>query len=346
MSKESETPLPSGQFLVYQAEDGKLKIDVRFEGETVWLTQQHMAELFQTTKQNVGQHLKSIFTEGELVQDSVVKDSFTTAADGKSYATRFYNLDAIISVGYRVKSAVATRFRIWATQRLREYIVKGFLLDDERLKNPDQPFDYFEELMRRIQDIRTSERRFYQKITDIYATSIDYDPTQEVSLLFFKTVQNKVHWAITGQTAAEIVHERVDAAKPNLGLTNWRGTVIRKQDVAIAKNYLSEPELAALNNLVEQYLIFAQGQAMRRVPMHMADWIEKLNGFLTLNDRDILSHAGHISHEMAQAKAELEYEKFKTLTAHDPRAVDADFEQATKDLKKLPKPKKPKPPKQ
>jgi hypothetical protein len=213
------SPLPGGQFLVYQAEDGKLKIDVRFEGETVWLTQQHMAELFQTTKQNIGQHLKNIVEEGELVQKSVVKDFFTTAADGKKYATKFYNLDAIISVGYRVKSHVATRFRIWATQRLREYIVKGFTLDDERLKNPNQPFDYFEELTRRIQDIRTSERRFYQKITDIYATSIDYDPTQEISLLFFKTVQNKVHWAITGQTAAEIVHHRVGAARRNLGLT-------------------------------------------------------------------------------------------------------------------------------
>lgn len=344
MSKDSEIPPPAGQFLVYQTQDGKLKIDVRFEGETVWLTQQHMAELFQTTKQNIGQHLKSIFAEGELAQDSVVKDSFTTAADGKNYATRFYNLDAIISVGYRVKSAVATRFRIWATRQLREYIVKGFLLDDERLKNPDQPFDYFEELMRRIQDIRTSERRFYQKITDIYATSIDYDPTQEVSLLFFKTVQNKVHWAITGQTAAEIIQSRVDATKPHLGLTNWRSAVIRKQDVAIAKNYLSEAELGALNNLVEQYLIFAQGQAMRRVPMHMADWIGKLNGFLTLNDRDILTHAGRISHEMAQTKAELEYDKFKSVEVSAPRPVDADFEQATKDLKKLPKPKKPKPP--
>ncbi len=192
MSKDSDPPPPpSGQFLVYQTQDGKLKIDVRFEGETVWLTQQHMAELFQTTKQNVGQHLKNIFSEGELVQDSVVKDSFTTAADGKNYATRFYNLDAIISVGYRVKSSVATRFRIWATRQLRDYIVKGFLLDDERLKNPDQPFDYFDELMRRIQDIRTSERRFYQKITDIYATSIDYDPTQEVSLLFSRRCRTR-----------------------------------------------------------------------------------------------------------------------------------------------------------
>ena len=349
MNKDSETPPPpGGQFLVYQTEDGKLKIDVRFEGETVWLTQQHMAELFQTTKQNVSLHIQNIYEERELERGATVKESLTVQLEGKRSVQRrveFYNLDVIISVGYRVKSLRGTQFRIWATRQLREYIVKGFLLDDERLKNPDQPFDYFEELMRRIQDIRTSERRFYQKITDIYATSIDYDPTQEVSLLFFKTVQNKVHWAITGQTAAEIIHDRVDAAKPNLGLTNWRGALIRKQDVSIAKNYLSEPELEALNNLVEQYLIFAQGQAMRRVPMHMADWIEKLNGFLTLNDRDILIHAGRISHEMAQAKAELEYDKFKALAARSPRPVDADFEQATKDLKKLPKPKKPKPPK-
>ena len=346
MSEVSETPPPGGQFLVYQTEDGKLKIDVRFEGETVWLTQQHMTDLFQTTKQNVSLHIQNLYEERELERRATVKESLTVQMEGKRSVQRrveFYNLDVIISVGYRVKSLRGTQFRIWATQRLREYIVKGFVLDDERLKNPDQPFDYFEELMRRIQGIRTSERRFYQKITDIYATSIDYDPTQEVSLLFFKTVQNKVHWAITGQTAAEIVHGRVDAAKPNLGLTNWRGAVIRKQDASIAKNYLSEPELAALNNLVEQYLIFAQGQAVRRVPMHMADWIEKLNGFLTLNDRDILTDAGRISHETAQSKAELEYEKFKALTASAPRAVDSDFEQATKDLKKLPRLPKPKP---
>lgn len=337
----SDTPppaAPSSQFLVYQAADGQLKLDVRCEGETVWLTQQQMAELFQTSKQNVGQHLKRIFEEGELAQDSVVKNFFTPAADGKNYSTNFYNLDAIISVGYRVKSRVATRFRIWATQQLREYIVKGFVLDDERLKNPNQPFDYFEELTRRIQDIRTSERRFYQKITDIYATSLDYDPTQEVSILFFKTVQNKVHWAITGHTAAEIVHEWVDAKKPHLGLTNWRGSEVRKPDVGIAKNYLTEPEIAALNNLTEQYLIFAAGQAMRRVPMHMADWIQKLDAFLSLNDRDILTHAGKISHELALAKAEQEYDKFQTLTANEPRRVDADFEQA---IRQLPNPKTP-----
>lgn len=348
MSKASETPPPEGQFLVYQTEDGKFKIDVRFEGETVWLTQQHMAELFQTTKQNISLHIQNIYEERELERGATVKGSLTVQLEGKRSVQRrveFYNLDVIISVGYRIKSAVATRFRIWATQQLREYIVKGFVLDDERLKNPDQPFDYFEELIRRIQDIRTSERRFYQKITDIYATSIDYDPTQEVSLLFFKTVQNKVHWAITGQTAAEIVHDRVDATKPNLGLTNWRGAVIRKQDIGIAKNYLTEPELAALNNLVEQYLVFAQGQAMRRVAMHMADWIQKLDGFLTLNDRDILTDAGRISHEMAQTKAELEYDRFKALTTKEPRPVDNDFEQATKDLKKPQKTKKPKTPK-
>ena len=332
-----------GELIVYRTEDGKLKIDVRFEGETVWLTQQHMAALFQTTKQNVSLHIQNIFSEGELGEDSVVKESLTTAADGKNYTTKLYNLDVIISVGYRVKSLRGTQFRIWATQRLREYIVKGFVLDDERLKNPDQPFDYFEELTRRIQDIRTSERRFYQKITDIYATSIDYDPTQEISLLFFKTVQNKVHWAITGQTAAELVHARVDAARRNLGLTNWRGGVIRKTDVAIAKNYLTEPELAALNNLVEQYLIFAQGQAMRRVPMHMADWIKKLDGFLRLNERDILTHAGRISHEMAQAKAEREYDRYHALADAQPRPVDAAFEQAAEQLQKLPRRNKSKP---
>lgn len=336
MSHEAASSLPpGGQFLVYETEDGKLKLDVRFEGETVWLTQGHMAELFQTTKQNVSLHIRNLFEENELSEDSVVKDSLTTAADGKRYATKFYNLDVIISVGYRVKSQRGTQFRIWATQRLREYIVKGFVLDDERLKNPDQPFDYFEELTRRIQDIRTSERRFYQKITDIYATSIDYDPTQDVSIRFFKTVQNKVHWAITGQTAAEIIHNRADAGKPNLGLTNWRGAVPRKQDVSIAKNYLNEEEMAALNNLTEQYLIFAEGQAMRRVPMHMVDWIQKLDGFMTLNDRDILNHAGRISHELAVAKAETEYEKYQSLRASDARTVDEDFERA---VKQLPKP--------
>lgn len=324
--------LQKSQFLIYEAEDGTIKIDVRFEEETVWLTQQLMADLFQTTKQNVGQHLRNIFDDGELVPESVVKKFFTTAADGKNYGTNFYNLDAIISVGYRVKSRTATRFRIWATQRLREYIVKGFVLDDERLKNPDQPFDYFEELLRRIQDIRTSERRFYQKITDIYATSIDYDPTSEVSLTFFKTVQNKMHWAITGQTAAEIVHSRANSDKPNMGLTNWRGAKVRKEDVAIAKNYLNESELAALNNLVEQYLVFAEGQAMRRVAMRMSDWITKLDGFLTLNERGILAHAGKVSHELAVSHAEQQYDAFHQQRLTEHAGQPDDFEKRIAEL--------------
>ena len=342
---DSEEPNPpaKGQFLVYSAEDGRTKIEVRLENETVWLTQQHMAELFQTTQQNISLHLQNVYEDGELQRGATHKDFLSVRKEGRRSIQRqvdFYNLDAIISVGYRVKSAVATRFRIWATQQLREYIVKGFVLDDERLKNPDQPFDYFEELLRRIQDIRTSERRFYQKITDIYATSIDYDPTQLESIEFFQTVQNKMHWAITGQTAAEIIHTRADAAKPHMGLTNWRGAKVRKQDVTIAKNYLDEPELAALNNLVEQYLVFAEGQAMRRVPMHMRDWITKLHGFLTINDRNILTHAGKISHEMAKELAETEYEKFHHEQIAQAYQAGSDFDKAIKQLPPPPKRKK------
>ncbi len=324
-----------GQFLVYVSEDGRIKIDVRLEEETVWLTQQLMAELFQTTKQNISLHIQSIFKEEELVPDATVKKYLTVRREGNREVQRTldcYNLDMIISVGYRVKSHVATRFRQWATRQLREFIVKGFVLDDERLKNPDQPFDYFEELLRRIQDIRTSERRFYQKITDIYATSVDYDPTQEISIEFFKTVQNKMHWAITGMTAAEIIHSRADADKSNMGLTNWRGTKVRKADVTIAKNYLDEDELRALNNLVEQYLVFAEGQAMQRIPMHMQDWVKKLDAFLNLNERAILDHAGQISHEVAVETAESEYRKFyrKQIEAQDRKESDFD-----KTIKKL-----------
>ena len=325
------------RFLIYQAEDGAIKIEVRFEDETVWLSQPLMAELFGTTQQNVSLHLQNIYEEGELRPAATHKEFLSVRREGTRDVQRqvsFYNLDAIISIGYRVKSRVATQFRIWATQRLREYIVKGFVLDDERLKNPDLPFDYFEELLRRIQDIRTSERRFYQKITDVYATSIDYDPTDEASFTFFKTVQNKMHWAIAGQTAAEIVHARADSAKPNMGLTNWRGPKLRKHDVAIAKNYLSEAELAALNNLVEQYLVFAEGQALRRIPMHMRDWIVKLDGFLGLNDRDILTHAGNISHELAVHYAETQYDVFHQRRLQEGATQPDDFEHA---IQKLPK---------
>jgi hypothetical protein len=322
-----------GQFLIYQTEDGKLKLDVRFEGETVWLTQPLMAELFQTTQQNISQHVLNIYEEEELAPEATHKKYLSVRLEGKREVKRlldYYNLDMIISVGYRVKSHVATRFRIWATQKLTEFIKKGFVLDDERLKNPDQPFDYFEELERRIQDIRTSERRFYQKITDIYATSIDYDPTLDISIEFFKTVQNKMHWAITGQTAAEIIHSRADANKPDMGLTNYRGAKVRKGDVTIAKNYLNEEELMALNNLVEQYLIFAQGQAMRRIPMYMKDWIKKLDGFLTVNDRDILNHAGKISHEMAKQIAENEYDRFHKKNLMESTKSLSDFDKVVK----------------
>ena len=324
-----------GQFLVYETEDGQVKIDVRLEDETVWLTQQLMVELFQSSQQNISHHVRSIYEEGELAPESTHKKYLSVRREGNREVKRlldYYNLDMIISVGYRVKSHVATRFRIWATQRLREFIIKGFVLDDERLKNPDQPFDYFDELMRRIQDIRTSERRFYQKITDIYATSIDYDPTLEISIDFFKTVQNKMHWAITGKTAAEIIHERADSDRPNMGLTSWRGAKVRKEDVTVAKNYLTEPELLALNNLVEQYLIFAEGQAMRRTPMHMADWIKKLDAFLTVNERDILLHAGTISHEMAKELAEGEYDQFNQKRIQQKDRLDGDFDKTIKQL--------------
>jgi hypothetical protein len=344
---ENELAPQGGQILIYQTENGQTKIEVRLDGETLWLSQADLARLYQTTKQNVSLHIQNIYEEGELSGEATVKEYLTVQPEGGRQVNRqvkHYNLDMIIAVGYRIKSRIATHFRQWATQRLREYIVKGFVLDDERLKNPDHPFDYFDELLRRIQDIRTSERRFYQKITDIYATSIDYDPTTEISLTFFKTVQNKLHWAITGMTAAEIVHKRADADKPNMGLTNWRGEKVRKTDVAIAKNYLNEQELAGLNNLVEQYLIFAEGQAMRRIPMYMKDWVEKLHVFLSLNDRDILNNAGTISHDMAKEFAESEYEKFnrKRIEWADKQA--SDFDTVVKQLpsppKKLPRRKK------
>jgi len=280
-------------------------------------------------------HLRNVFEEGELTAEATVKNFLTVRQEGRRQVSRnleYYNLDAIISVGYRVKSRVATQFRIWATQQLREYIVKGFLMDDERLKNPDLPFDYFEELLRRIQDIRTSERRFYQKITDIYATSIDYDPTNDASIRFFKTVQNKMHWAITGQTAAEIIVSRADSSKPHMGLTNWRGPKVRKEDVTVAKNYLNEEELAELNNLVEQYLVFATGQAMRRIPMKMEDWINKLDSFMTLNDRDILTHAGRISHELALDHADAQYQTFHQQRLTTAAEQPDDFDRALKNL--------------
>ncbi len=326
---------PQSQIIIYKTETGETKIDVRFENKTVWLTQNALADLFQTTKNNISQHVKNIFEEGELIQNATVKKFLTVQNEGKREIKReleYYNLDLIISVGYRIKSRIATAFRQWTTLRLREYIVKGFVMDDERLKNPDLPFDYFEELTRRITDIRTSEKRFYRKITDIYATSVDYDPKSEQSILFFKTVQNKMHYAITGNTAAEIIVNRVDSKKPNIGLTNFRGYKPTKEEVAIAKNYLNEQELLVLNNLVEQYLVFAQWQAIQRVPMYMKDWIEKLHAFLQINNKNILKDAGKISHELAIEIAEKNFYDYTRREAK--RAID-DFEDTALNVLKL-----------
>jgi len=331
----SKKPDTGSEIIIYRTEGGQTKLEARLQDESVWLTQQHMADLFQTTQQNISLHISNIYDEGELTESSTHKKYLSVQPEGAREVRRerdFYNLDMIISVGYRVKSHIATRFRQWATLHLKEFVIKGFVLDDDRLKNPDHPLDYYDELLQRIQDIRTSERRFYQKITDIYATSIDYDPTLDVSIEFFKTVQNKMHWAITGRTAAEIIHERADSTRQNMGLTNWRGEKPRKQDVVIAKNYLTEEELRPLNNLVEQYLIYAQGQAMRRIPMTMQDWINKLNEFLKFNEREILTHAGKISHEMAKELAEAEYDKFHAKRIAALRSRESDFDKAIKQI--------------
>ena len=327
------------EFLLYQAEDGRTRVEVRFANETAWLSLGQMADLFQRDKSVISRHIKNVFDEGELSPEATVAKSATVQREGEREVTRevdYYSLDVIISVGYRVKSHQGTRFRVWATQRLREYIIKGFTLDDERLKRGGGG-NYFDELLSRIRDIRSSERVFWRKVLDIYATSIDYDPSVEASQLFFKTIQNKMHWAAHGHTAAEVILARADAAKPNVGLTTWEGEVPRKGDVAVAKNYLSEPETEALNRIVTAYLEFAELQAMDRKPMYMADWITKLDDFLKLSDREILRHAGKVSHRDAVAKAELEYDRFARERAVLPAPVDKHFELAIRDVKQLEK---------
>lgn len=301
--------------ILYQTEDGKTKIEVMLDGETVWLTQAQMVELFQSSKANISEHISHIFEEGELSEIATVRNFRTVRQEGERTVEReieHYNLDVIISVGYRVRSHRGTQFRIWATQRLREYIVKGFTLDDERLKEMGYQNNYFEELLERIRDIRTSEKNFYYKVREIYALSADYDPTNDITNRFFATIQNKFHWAIHKHTAAELIAERADADKPNMGLTSWKGAKIRKTDATIAKNYLTYGELKQLNLLVEQYLSFAESQTLQRKVMYMKDWIKKLHDILTINERDILTDAGKISHELAEQIAEKEYEKFKT----------------------------------
>jgi hypothetical protein len=326
------------QFLIYQSEDGVTRIDVMLEAETLWLSQKQLTELFGKAKGTISEHIKHIFEEGELTPLATVRLFRTVQAEGEREVTReveYYNLDMVLALGFRVRSPVGVRFRQWANDKLKEYIVKGFVLDDERLKNPGKGADYFDELTRRLQDIRTSERRFYQKITDIYATSVDYDAKHSLTQLFFATVQNKVHYAIHGQTAAELIAARADSSQPNMGLTNWDGARIRKTDVAIAKNYLNEDELRALNNLAEQYLVFAEGQATRRIAMTMQSWISKLEGFLTLNDREILKDAGKVSAQLAKNYAEQEFDKYHAI---EDQRFESDFDRMLKELpqKKLP----------
>lgn len=320
--------------LIYQTEDGVTKIETRLDNETVWLTQAQMAELFQKSKSTISEHIKHIFEEGELNADAVVRNFRTTAVDGKSYDTNFYNLDVIISVGYRVKSLQGTKFRQWATQRLREYIVKGFTMNDELLKQAGGG-NYFDELLARIRDIRSSEKVFWRKVLDIYATSIDYDPKAETSQFFFKTVQNKMHYAAHGHTAAELIYQRISAEKPNLGLTSFKGEKPTKEEITTAKNYLNEDELNILNRMVTAYLEVAELQALNRKPMYMKDWIARLDDFLSMTGNDILDNAGTISQQQMLQKAEKEYEIYKERTKKELSRVEQDFVQFIDQTAKL-----------
>ena len=346
-----ENEPPQSSIILYQTKDGSTRIQCRFEDETLWLTQALIAELFQVTVPTVNEHLKGIFAEGELAPEATIRKFRIVRSEGVREVAReleHYNLPAILAVGYRVRSHRGTQFRQWATARLSEYLVKGFTMDDERLKNPPGKGhkDYFDELLERIRDIRSSERRFYQKVLDIYSTSVDYTPNTEMSQQFFSTVQNKMHWATHGHTAAEIIHQRADAAQPLMGLKTTRpGRIIHREDVAVAKNYLTEEELQTLNRIVNLYIEFAELQALDRRPMTMRKWIEKLDEFLKISGRELLDHAGKISAEMAKANAEQEYDRYRALADAQPRPVDADFEEAAKQLQKLPRPKKSKPPK-
>jgi hypothetical protein len=343
----NDESLPRSEFLLYPSEDGRIRVTVRFEGETVWLTQKLMGELFQKDVRTINEHLQNIFEEGELDPESVIRKFRITASDGKTYETQHYNLDVIISVGYRVKSLRGTQFRIWATQRLREYIVKGFVMDDERLKNPPGAGvpDYFDELLERIRDIRASEKRFYAKITDIYQQcSVDYDPKAKITQTFYATVQNKLHWAIHGKTAAEMICDRADASKPNMGLTTWKNGPqgkIRKTDVTVAKNYLTAEELGELNRIVAMYLDYAEDQARKRKPMTMAEWVTKLDGFLQFNERNILTHAGKVSHDLAEGHATVEFSKFEVKRRQVEASESTDFDKAVEEMKKLPAKRKP-----
>jgi hypothetical protein len=305
---------PPGEFLLYETEDGRTRVECRFVADTLWLPQAGMVELFQTTKQNIAKHLKAIFAEAELDPDSVINHWLTTAADGKNYRVAYYNLDAILAVGYRVRSPRGTQFRRWATERLREYLVKGFTLDDERLKNPPVAGsavpDRFDELLERIRDIRASERRMYLRVREIFAMAADYSPSLPETTRFFRVIQNKLHFAVTGKTAAELIRERADSSRPNMGLTTWKSGSVRKADVTVAKNYLREPEIGELNRIVTMWLDFAEDQARRRKEVFLRDWAERLDAFLSFNERNVLAGAGSVSKKDADAHAEDQYEQF------------------------------------
>ena len=318
---------------MYRTEDGLTKIDVQMCGETVWLSLDQMADLFQRDKSTISRHIKNIFGEGELDRNSVVAKFATTAADGKVYQVDYYNLDVIISVGYRVKSLRGTQFRIWANSVLKEYLLKGFAMNDELLKKAGGG-NYFDELLERIRDIRSSEKVFWRKVLDIYATSMDYDPRMEASVLFFKTVQNKMHWAAHGQTAAEKIYFSADSTKPNMGLYSFSGSHPTQADALVAKNYCNQQELEALNGIVSAYLEFAEMQARRHIPMYMKDWIEILDGFLKVSKHDILTGAGKISAAMAEKKAKEEYQKFRALQDRGLSRADKDFITALENAEK------------
>ncbi len=328
---------PGGEFLLYQTDDHRTRVECRLQGETLWLTQQQMAELFQVDKSGISRHLKNIYETGELSEEGTVANFATVQTEGVRHVSRnldHYNLDAIISVGYRVNSIRGTQFRIWATERLREYLVKGFAMDDARLKEVGGG-DYFDELLARIRDIRSSEKVFWRKVLDIYATSIDYNPKVDASQEFFKVVQNKLHWASHGHTAAEIVSKRADADKPNMGLTSWSGDRVRKTDISVAKNYLDADEIDVLNRMVTAYLELAELQAMNRKPMHMADWIERLDEFLQMTGRDILTHAGKVNHQAALDKARDEYQRYHQRVLAEPTVAEQDFIEATEQINRI-----------
>ncbi len=307
-------PAGRGEILLYQTEDGRTRVECRFQDETIWLTQNLMAELYQTTKQNISLHIQNLYSEGELDANRVVKEYLTTGPDGKKYGVLHYNLDVILAVGYRVRSQRGTQFRRWATERLREYLVKGFVLDDERLKNPPAPGlgvpDYFDEMLERIRDIRASERRMYLRVKEIFAMAADYEPSSEQTMLFFRVIQNKLHFAATGMTAAELIQSRADHTLPNMGLTSWKSDEVRKTDVTIAKNYLNAEEIDELNRIVVMWLDFAEDQARRRKQVFMKDWEQRLDEFLQFNQRDVLTNAGRLSKADADAFAQDQYDRF------------------------------------